>query len=122
MGLRGRDFEEVRHAGGVSPAWPVSLTDMAPYYTEAESLWRVHGARGADPTEEGDEPPYAYAPVHDDPGIAQLRSHWQAQGWKPFSLPLGINLDQAQPATSPCIKCTTSGRYPSLPQAQSHPR
>src|SRR3984885_12658411 len=28
MRLRGRDFEEVRHAGGVSPAWPVSLIDM----------------------------------------------------------------------------------------------
>ena len=24
MRLRGRDFEEVQHAGGISPAWPVS--------------------------------------------------------------------------------------------------
>src|SRR4029077_5332330 len=64
MRLRGRDFEEVVHAGGISPAWPISLTDMAPYYAEAETLWRVHGNRGDDPTEEGDEGPYAYAAVH----------------------------------------------------------
>jgi len=49
MRLRGRDFELVEHAGGVSPAWPISLTDMAPYYAEAETLWQVHGARGDDP-------------------------------------------------------------------------
>jgi len=53
MRLRGRDFDVVEHAGGVSPAWPISLTDMAPYYAEAETLWRVHGSRGDDPTEEG---------------------------------------------------------------------
>ena len=28
MRLRGGDFKETRHAGGVSPAWPISLTDM----------------------------------------------------------------------------------------------
>jgi hypothetical protein len=36
---------------------------------EAETLWRVHGARGVDPTEHGDEPPYAYPAIHNDPGI-----------------------------------------------------
>ena len=120
--LRGRDFEEVQHAGGVSPAWPISLTDLAAYYMEAETLWQVHGSRGDDPTEEGNEPPYAYAAVHDDPGIAQLRTHWQEQGWKPFSLPLGVKLDQAHPVTSPCIKCKTCGGYPCLLKAKSDAR
>jgi choline dehydrogenase-like flavoprotein len=122
MRLRGRDFEEVQHAGGVSPAWPISLTDLAPYYAEAETLWRVHGNRGDDPTEEGNEPPYAYAAVRDDPGIAQLRGHWKAQGWRPFSLPLGINLDQAHPVTSVCIRCKTCGGYPCLLKAKSDAR
>ena len=84
MRLRASDFQEVKHAGGISPAWPVSLTDMAPYYAEAETLWQVHGARGVDPTEAGDEPPYAYPAINHDPGVAQLRDHWEAQGWKPF--------------------------------------
>jgi choline dehydrogenase-like flavoprotein len=120
--LRKRDFDEVQHAGGVSPAWPISLADLAPYYAEAEAHWRVHGARGVDPTEEGDEPPYAFAPVHHDPGVAELKSHWEAQGWKPFSLPLGVDLDQARPVTSACIKCKTCGGYPCLLKAKSDAR
>jgi len=122
MRLRDRDFEAVQHAGGVSPAWPVSLTDMAPYYAEAETLWKVHGARGEDPTEHGDEPPYAYAPVHHDPGVAQLKTHWETQGWRPFSLPLGVDLDQAHPVTSACIRCKTCGGYPCLVKAKSDAR
>ena len=45
--LRERDFGAVHHADGVSPAWPLSYRDFAPYYTEAERLYHVHGQRGA---------------------------------------------------------------------------
>jgi choline dehydrogenase-like flavoprotein len=122
MRLRKRDFEQVQHAGGVSPAWPIQLADLAPYYAEAEALWRVHGARGVDPTENGDEPAYAFPAVRNDPGVEQLKAHWEAQGWRPFSLPLGINLDQARPATSACIQCKTCGGYPCLLRAKSDAR
>jgi choline dehydrogenase-like flavoprotein len=122
MRMRARDFTQVQHAGGVSPAWPISLTDLAPYYDEAERLWQVHGARGEDPTENGDEPPYSCAAVHHDPGVAALKSHWETLGWKPFSLPLGIRLDQAHPVTSPCIKCKTCGGYPCLLRAKCDAR
>ena len=120
--LRGRDFEEVQHAGGVSPAWPIRFADLAPYYDEAERLWQVHGARGADPTEAGDEPPYAWPAIRDDPGVAQLKTHWENQGWKPFSLPLGVKLDQGNPITSMCIKCKTCGGYPCLLKAKCDAR
>src|SRR5437588_913513 len=30
--LRERDFEELEHADGVSPAWPISYRQLAPYY------------------------------------------------------------------------------------------
>ena len=122
MRMRGRDFTEVKHAGGISPAWPLSLTDMAPYYDEAERLWQVHGNRGDDPTENGDEPPYAYAAVRHDPGVAALKGHWETQGWRPFSLPLGVKLDQAHPVTSTCIKCKTCGGYPCLLKAKCDAR
>jgi choline dehydrogenase-like flavoprotein len=122
MRLRRRDFEEVQHAGGVSPAWPINLDDLAPYYTEAEHLWDVHGARGDDPTEDGTEPPYPCAAVRHDPGIELLKGHWENQGWKPFSLPLGVKLDQANPVTSTCIKCKTCGGYPCLLKAKSDAR
>ena len=122
MRLRKRDFEQVQHAGGVSPAWPIQLADLAPYYAEAEALWRVHGARGVAPTETGDEPAYAFPAVRNDPGVEQLKTHWEGLGWKPFSLPLGINLDQARPTTSACIQCKTCGGYPCLLRAKSDAR
>lgn len=122
MRMRGRDFTRVQHAGGISPAWPISLTDLAPYYTEAERLWQVRGARGEDPTEAGDEPPYAHPAVRQDPGVAALRDHWLAQGWRPFSLPLGVRLDQDHPVTSPCIQCKTCGGYPCLLKAKCDAR
>ena len=49
--MRERDFGEVVHAGGVSPAWPVGYAAFEPYYTEAERLFHVHGQRGEDPCE-----------------------------------------------------------------------
>lgn len=120
--LRNRDFESTMHPGGLSPEWPIRLSDLAPYYDEAEKLWQVHGKRGEDPTENGDEPPYAYEAVRDDPGVAQLRAHWQGQGWKPFSLPLGVVLDQDRPLTTKCIKCKTCGGYPCLLKAKADAR
>ncbi len=122
MRLRKGDFEETQHAGGISPAWPIRLSDLAPYYDEAEKLWQVHGARGDDPTENGDEPPYAYPAIQHDPGIAALKAHWESQGWRPFSLPLGVKLDQDNPVTSQCIKCKTCGGYPCLLRAKSDAR
>jgi choline dehydrogenase-like flavoprotein len=122
MRLRGRDFEETRHKGGVSPAWPIRLADLAPYYAEAETHWRVHGVRGEDPTEEGNEPPYACAAIAHDPGVKRLDAHLRNQGWKPFHLPLGVNLDQSRPVTSACIRCRTCGGYPCLLKAKSDAR
>ena len=122
MRLRKGDFEQTRHAGGVSPAWPIRLEDLAPYYDEAERLWQVHGQRGEDPTENGDEPPYAYPAVNHDPGVAALKAHWESQGWKPFSLPVAIRLDQDNPVTSTCIKCKTCGGYPCLLRAKCDAR
>ncbi len=120
--FREGDFQQTQHAGGVSPAWPISLTDLAPYYQEAETLWQVHGKRGEDPGETGNEPPYAYPAITDDPGIAKLRTHWQEQGWKPFSLPVAVRVDEANPVTSACIKCKTCGGYPCLLRAKCDAR
>ena len=48
--LRERDFGEVQHYGGLSPAWPISYQDLEPYYAEAEkALSRARaGGRGPD--------------------------------------------------------------------------
>lgn len=42
-----RDFQEVKHTGGISPTWPITYDELAPYYTEAEAWYYVHGQRGS---------------------------------------------------------------------------
>src|SRR5436309_13160112 len=70
--LRERDFGEVRHAGGVSPAWPIAYADLELYYTAAERLYHVHGNRGEDPTEPWASAPYAYPGLSPEPRIQRL--------------------------------------------------
>jgi choline dehydrogenase-like flavoprotein len=48
--LRKEDFAERIHQDGISPAWPISYDELEPYYTRAEQIYQVHGARGEDPT------------------------------------------------------------------------
>jgi choline dehydrogenase-like flavoprotein len=120
--LREGDFHETPHKGGISPAWPIDYADLRPYYAEAETLWKVHGRRGDDPAEATGDPPYAYPPIRHDPGIERLKTHLEDQGWRPFTLPLGVDLVEDQPLSSPCIKCKTCGGYPCLLKAKSDAR
>jgi len=70
--LRKQDFGEMRHYGGISPAWPLKYEDLEPYYTEAEYLYQVHGIRGEDPTEPPASKPYRFPPAdRRSPGRAE---------------------------------------------------
>jgi choline dehydrogenase-like flavoprotein len=117
--LRREDFGELRHHGGVSPAWPVSYDDMEPYYTRAERLYQVHGDRGADPTEPRASAPYGYPAVSHEPRIQQLHDDWAALGHRPFHVPLGIRLDEGDRRRSACVRCATCDGFPCLVQAKS---
>lgn len=115
--LRERDFDEVRHADGISPAWPLKYDAFEPYYTEAERLFHVHGQRGEDPTEPPASGPFPYPPVTHEPRIRELNDSLRAEGLHPFHLPLGILLDEknGKPApTSICIRCDTFDGFPCL--------
>src|SRR2546426_621807 len=78
--LRREDFGEVKHDGGVSPAWPIAYEDLEPYYTRAEQLYHVHGERGGDPTDPPAGPPYPHPPVSHEPRIQQLADDWGRPG------------------------------------------
>lgn len=117
--LRERDFGELVHDGGVSPAWPISYAELEPYYTQAEHLYQVHGERGVDPTDPWASAPYAHAPVSHEPRIAKLADDLAGAGLKPFHVPLGIRLDESDPRTSPCIRCATCDGFPCLIGAKS---
>ena len=79
--FRKQDFGEVRHHGGVSPAWPISYDDMEPYYMAAERLYQVHGERGVDPTEPWASAPYDHPAISHEPRIQQLHEDFAAQGY-----------------------------------------
>ena len=114
--LRERDFGEIRHKAGLSPAWPLGYDVFEPYYTEAERLFHVHGLRGEDPTEPWASAPYAYPPVMHEPRIEGLSEIFRGEGLHPFHLPLGIKLDQNPDGSattySPCIRCDAFDGFP----------
>jgi choline dehydrogenase-like flavoprotein len=117
--LRERDFGELRHHGGLSPAWPIGYAEIEPYYTEAERLYHVHGERGVDPTEPWASAPYAYPAVSHEPRMQQLHDDLARRGLHPFHVPLGIMLDEAQPHHSACLRCNTCDGFPCLVKAKS---
>jgi choline dehydrogenase-like flavoprotein len=86
--MRQEDFEEVRHHGGLSPAWPLTYDDMEPYYTQAEHLYQVRGNRGEDPTEPWASAPYLYPAISHEPRIQRLADDLAKLGHRPFHVPL----------------------------------
>src|SRR2546423_406878 len=121
--LRKEDFGELRHHGGISPAWPIGYDDLEPYYTQAEHLYLVHGRHGEDPTEGKASADYAHPPVAHEPRIQQLSDDLTKHGLHPFHLPIGVNLaqDELGRATplSACIRCNRVDGFPCLVNAKS---
>ncbi|HEV2673613.1 MAG TPA: GMC family oxidoreductase [Aliidongia sp.] len=115
--LRERDFEEIQHQDGISPAWPLKYDAFEPYYAEAERLFHVHGQRGEDPTEPPASGPFPYPPVSHEPRIQDLNDSLAQNGLHPFHLPLGILLDEKDgkvTPTSTCIRCDAFDGFPCL--------
>ena len=115
--LRERDFEQIRHAGGISPEWPLKYADFEPFYSEAERLFAVHGLRGEDPLEPPSPTPYPHPPVSHEPKIQALAESFAEDGLHPFHLPLGIRLDERDGKPTPtsiCIRCDAFDGFPCL--------
>jgi choline dehydrogenase-like flavoprotein len=94
--LRERDFQELEHAVGVSPAWPITYQQLAPYYDLAEKLYGVHG-------------------LDHEPVIERVASALKDQGIKPFPLPLAVQRHQG----GPCVRCKTCDGFPCKVHAKS---
>jgi choline dehydrogenase-like flavoprotein len=117
--LRKEDFGELRHHDGMSPAWPIEYEELEPYYTKAEQLYEVHGARGEDPTEPPASAPYPFPAVSHEPRIQQLSDDLDAAGYHPFHAPCGIRLNEANMPYSICVRCPTCDGFPCLVHAKS---
>jgi choline dehydrogenase-like flavoprotein len=117
--LRAEDFGELMHHDGPSPAWPVRYDEFEPYYTQAETLYRVHGARGEDPTEPPASAPYPFPAVSHEPRIQQLSDDLAAAGHQPFHAPCGVMLDEADAPYSRCVRCGDCDGFPCVVHGKS---
>jgi choline dehydrogenase-like flavoprotein len=117
--LRAEDFGELQHHDGISPAWPILYDDLEPYYTLAEQMYEVHGARGEDPTEPHTNAPYPYPAVSHEPRIQQLSDDLAAAGYHPFHAPCGIRLNETAMQDSACVRCQNCDGFPCAVHAKS---
>jgi choline dehydrogenase-like flavoprotein len=90
---RAEDFAPLRHIEGATPGWPIRYEDLEPWYSRAETLYRVRGDVAGDPTEPPHSSPYPFPPVPDEPDIAALRAAFAGQGLHVSALPLGVDID-----------------------------
>ena len=117
--LRKEDFGVLKHHDGISPAWPLGYEDFEPYYTKAERMYHVHGARGEDPTEPPCSEPYPFPAVSHEPRIQKLADDLKRAGYHPFHSPCGIMLNEANMPYSQCVRCEDCDGFPCLVQAKS---
>ncbi len=123
MRMKPKDFDDLAHYGGeTSPAWPLSYTDFVPFYDRAEKLWNVHGARGIDPTDDINAPPFPKPPINHDAKITDLLSHLAGNGLTPSPLPLGLDYDLENENNGKCILCPTCAGHPCLALGKSDAR
>ncbi|MUG96448.1 dehydrogenase [Scytonema sp. UIC 10036] len=117
--FRKGDFEKTIHQDGISPEWPLKYQDFAPYYTQAERLYKVHGQRGLDPTEPLSSENYPFPPVSHEPYIQKIHDALKDKGLRPFYLPLGIKLNEVDRFKSSCIRCNTCDGFPCFLNAKA---
>lgn len=117
--FRESDFKEVRHYGGVSPAWPIGYEVFEPYYTQAEELYHVHGKRGIDPSEPFCSGEYPAPPLAYEPFIDELNTKLQRLGLKPFPLPMGVKLPQEFSETEAPVLLENFDGFPDPTESKS---
>lgn len=106
--FRERDFDEVAHEEGVSPAWPIGYAELEPWYGQAERQFGVRGQGGADPTDPPRSTPYAHAPVPHEPVLAAIAERLRGQGLKPFPMPSAIDFGPG----GRCQRCANCDAIP----------
>jgi choline dehydrogenase-like flavoprotein len=106
--FRPRDFEDVEHEGGLSPAWPVTYAEMEPWYAEAEQLFHVMGTAGIDPTAGPRSTQFPHAGVESDLPMKGLAERLRAQGLNPYPQEAAIHMSPL----GGCIRCGTCDGYP----------
>jgi choline dehydrogenase-like flavoprotein len=105
---RERDFDELAHEEGVSPAWPIRYADLETWYSQAERLFGVRGQSGIDPTDPPRSSPYDHAPIPHEPVLAAIEARLRAQGLKPFPMPSAVDFGPG----GRCQRCANCDAIP----------
>ncbi len=105
--LRESDFKQVEHESGVSPAWPITYSDLEPYYGQAEALYRVHGAPDGDPSEPSRTGSYPYPPLEHAPVVLEMVRRLRASGTNVAAIPRGLDYRPG----GRCVLCPTCDGY-----------
>jgi choline dehydrogenase-like flavoprotein len=117
--FRESDFEEVKHYGGTSPAWPFGYETLEDYYTEVEKIYSVHGKRGIDPSEPPADVDYPLPPLVYEPLIKELDKKLKQIGLKPFPLPMGVRLPQDYTQTEAPVVLENFDGFPDLTDSKA---
>ena len=109
----GRDFGEVEHHGGMSPAWPISLRTTSSRTTRGRRLYHVHGERGRTRPRcrAAAVPLPAGGPRATDPGAPRGPD---GGGLHPFPCRSGSTSTRTTRRAGRCIRCAWFDGYPCL--------
>lgn len=105
--MRESDFRATEHEAGESPAWPISYADLAPYYDQAETLYRVHGSIEGDPSEPPRSSGYPHPPLPHAPIVSDVVDRLRRSGATVSAMPRA--LDYGPGGT--CVLCATCDAY-----------
>jgi len=106
--MRESDFNAVEHENGISPAWPISYSELEPYYERAERLYHVHGSSAGDASEPPRAAPFPHPPIEHAPIVAKLVKRIEQSGTPVSSIPRGLDYGP----TGKCVLCSTcDGHY-----------
>lgn len=96
--LREREFQGLSLQEGPTPDWELRYGDLAPWYEQAETLYRVHGRGGVDPSEPPRLGDFPHAPRPIEPFMEELRLGLQRQSLHPYDLPLSWSESAQDPS------------------------
>ncbi|MGD0525145.1 MAG: GMC family oxidoreductase [Polyangiaceae bacterium] len=105
--LREVDFQATRLETGESAAWPITYSELEPYYSAAEQVYAVHGASDGDPTEPFRSAPYPYPPIPHQGMVEGLVRRLQDNGVAVSAVPRGLDYREG----GKCVLCATCDAY-----------
>lgn len=106
-----RRRSELGVPGGSTVAdWPISYSDLAPYYDQVEQMLGVSGAAGTNPFDPPRSGPYPNPPLEEHAITPHLDRALKKLGWHPYPTPRAI-LSRPHDGRPACDYCGYCGGY-----------